>query len=705
MDAPGQQTSMFQRSLGTGRLARERLTVLVITFFSYMCFHASRIPPSITKGVLHPHSESANRLGSYNPKRNPGWLPFSQDLVPTVVSKHGYKVSGSDVCELDKAGVFSCARMGKETNDMPWCNKYISKDFKFSLKLDDGRFSRVDCGIANSTRCWVVYGIYENLTKTERSHFCTDDRRKDKSSRNAHDCVIYVQAGGYHLPAEVDSDIVAWHPVQSKFGKTPDVVPNITDGKVLLGSLMTVYLLFYAFGMFGAGYIADQVSLRLFLSFGMLGSGILVAAIGFAKMLEQHNLLYFYIIYGIQGLFQSIGWPSVVAVMGNWFQGDTRGFIMTVWNSHTSVGNMVGKALSSFALSIKGGGTLNNGNNWPATFFACGSLIATMSIVVFFFLKESPEAAGIDLKDYESNKKLKKDATASLLANTPTTNNSSSNGVHMDTYGSVSNDESNRNMGNEESGGGILRALAIPGVIEFALSLFFCKFVAYTFIYWLPYYLGHIGFPAETAGYLSIFFDLGGIPGGILAGVVSDHLGASFNASRGIVIFTYLALTIPSLYGYRLVTQSLGATGIWLHVVLMLFLGALVNGPYALITTAVSADLGQHESLKGSKALMATVAGIIDGTGSVGAAAQGLVIGWLSSSCRGWNSVFNALGFCSACSAICLARMLWVDFQPNRCSAYKCVIISAIFLLLGAVVYNGYSIINECGGKSVQCAT
>ena len=31
----------------------------------------------------------------------------------------------------------------------------------------------------------------------------------------------------------------------------------------------------------------------------------------------------------------------------------------------------------------------------------------------------------------------------------------------------------------------------------------------------------------------------------------------------------------------------------------MLVCGAFVNGPYALITTAVSADLGSHESLKG----------------------------------------------------------------------------------------------------------
>lgn len=51
-----------------------------------------------------------------------------------------------------------------------------------------------------------------------------------------------------------------------------------------------------------------------------------------------------------------------------------------------------------------------------------------------------------------------------------------------------------------------------------------------------------------------------------------------------------------------------------------MLLGLLVNGPYALITTAVSAELGTHPSLHGSAAALATVTAIIDGTGSVGAA-------------------------------------------------------------------------------------
>ena len=51
---------------------------------------------------------------------------------------------------------------------------------------------------------------------------------------------------------------------------------------------------------------------------------------------------------------------------------------------------------------------------------------------------------------------------------------------------------------------------------------------------------------------------------------------------------------------------------------MLLVVGAFVNGPYALITTAVSADLGTHESLHGNAKALSTVTAIIDGTGSIG---------------------------------------------------------------------------------------
>ena len=41
--------------------------------------------------------------------------------------------------------------------------------------------------------------------------------------------------------------------------------------------------------------------------------------------------------------------------------------------------------------------------------------------------------------------------------------------------------------------------------------------------------------------------------------------------------------------------NAYGSTSMTLNIVLLIITGAFVNGPYALITTAVSADLGTHE--------------------------------------------------------------------------------------------------------------
>ena len=105
---------------------------------------------------------------------------------------------------------------------------------------------------------------------------------------------------------------------------TIEVETVITNGKVLLGSCDTVYLVFYATGLFFSGHIADNTSLRVFLCIGMLGSGLFVAMIGLAHVFQIHSLWYFYVCYAIQGLFQATGWPAVVAVMGNWFGKSTR---------------------------------------------------------------------------------------------------------------------------------------------------------------------------------------------------------------------------------------------------------------------------------------------------------------------------------------------------------------------------------------------
>ena len=48
------------------------------------------------------------------------------------------------------------------------------------------------------------------------------------------------------------------------------------------------------------------------------------------------------------GFVQASGWPSVVAIMANWYGKGKRGLIMGLWNAHTSVGNMLVCSTNAF---------------------------------------------------------------------------------------------------------------------------------------------------------------------------------------------------------------------------------------------------------------------------------------------------------------------------------------------------------------------
>ncbi|XP_066365467.1 putative glycerol-3-phosphate transporter 5 [Miscanthus floridulus] len=72
-----------------------------------------------------------------------------------------------------------------------------------------------------------------------------------------------------------------------------------------------------------------------------------------AYFLDVHALAFFVAAQVASGVVQSIGWPCVVAVVGNWFgHASKRGTIMGVWNSHTSVGNIAGSVLAAAVLEF-----------------------------------------------------------------------------------------------------------------------------------------------------------------------------------------------------------------------------------------------------------------------------------------------------------------------------------------------------------------
>uniref|UniRef100_A0A8C5D3K7 Solute carrier family 37 member 1 n=1 Tax=Gadus morhua TaxID=8049 RepID=A0A8C5D3K7_GADMO len=385
--------------------------------------------------------------------------------------------------------------------------------------------------------------------------------------------------------------------------------------KQLLGAMDYSFLFAYAIGMYLSGIIGERLPIRLYLTVGMLCSGLFTCLFGLGYIYNIHSLAFYVSVQVANGLVQTTGWPSVVTCISNWFGKGRRGLVMGVWNSHTSVGNILGSLIAGSYVS----------SNWGMSFIVPGIIIAAMGVVCFLFLIERTYCHGLLPGVGRASKERGLLWWMSVVE--PLGSETAASGRVPLQQVVVVKSES------EPSAISFMGALRIPGVIEFSLSLLFAKLVSYTFLFWLPLYItkaAHLD--AKKAGDLSTLFDVGGIVGGILAGVISDKLG-----KRATTCAVMLLLAAPTLYGFSMISQfGLGPT-----VAMLLVCGGLVNGPYALITTAVSADLGTHKSLKGNARALSTVTAIIDGTGSVGAAVGPLLAGVLSAG--GWDQVFYML--------------------------------------------------------------
>lgn len=169
---------------------------------------------------------------------------------------------------------------------------------------------------------------------------------------------------------------------------------NGSDASTLFGLLDSCFLITYALGMFASGIVAERCNLRYFLTLGMLLSGLFTCALGGAFYYDIHSLAFFVIFQILSGewlfatlgdrfqllfflgLFQTTGWPSVVACVGNWFNKSSRGVIFGLWNSHTNFGNILGAAIAGAFVDY----------NWGLSFIVPGLIIAGFGLVMFLLL-------------------------------------------------------------------------------------------------------------------------------------------------------------------------------------------------------------------------------------------------------------------------------------------------------------------------------
>ncbi|OQV19837.1 Glucose-6-phosphate [Hypsibius exemplaris] len=464
-----------------------------------------------------------------------------------------------------------------------------------------------------------------------------------KNVLHRQNCSVFTAPEDYLIPEDRLHNWCSWEPFEDD--KTY---------KNLYGWMDFTYLMAYAIAMFFVGAVAERCNLRYFLTLGMIAAGALTVLFGMARFWDIHHLAFFFAVQLIGGALQATGFPAAVALVGNWFGKQRRGLIFGFWNSHASFGNILGSLLASVWVE----------SNWGISFIVPGFTIVAGGIIAFLFIIVEPQDAGFP----RQNGPAPVEAQPAIVIN--------KNGSHelsqflpKDSAAQIQNVAPIVVEVVEDTPLKFWQAFMIPGVIEYALCMFFAKGVAYTFLVWLPVYIKMTlaGSGNAGAGYMSTFFDIGGIVGGILVGAISDLWGA-----RGLISGVLMFIAVP-IMGLLLMFghHSYAVLG-----VLLVLTGLITVGPYSIIATAVAADLGT--SLKGKSKAVASVSGIINGMGSFGAAFGPLIAGAISTAAsrfdpetgkktyEGWNEVFYFLISAQFFASLCLSRLIFREIVRMR---------------------------------------
>ncbi|KAM8933232.1 sugar phosphate exchanger 3 isoform 4-T4 [Lycaon pictus] len=374
--------------------------------------------------------------------------------------------------------------------------------------------------------------------------------------------------------------------------------PSAEEATLFLGTLDTIFLFSYAV-VFVFGTVTEW--------------------------LHFYNKGLYCCLWIVNGLLQSTGWPCVVAVMGNWFGKAGRGVVFGLWSACASVGNILGACLASSVLQY----------GYEYAFLVTAAVQFAGGIIIFFGLLVSPEEIG--LPGIEAEENFEEDSHRPLISD------------------AENEDEYEPNYSIQEGSTitqvkaiSFYQACCLPGVIPYSLAYACLKLVNYSFFFWLPFYLSNnFGWKEAEADKLSIWYDVGGIIGGTLQGFISDVL-----QKRAPVLALSLLLAIGSLVGY-----SRSPNDKSINALLMAVTGFFIGGPSNMISSAISADLGRQELIQGSSEALATVTGIVDGTGSIGAAVGQYLVSLIQDN-LGWIWVFYFFILMTSCTILFISPLI-----------------------------------------------
>ena len=248
--------------------------------------------------------------------------------------------------------------------------------------------------------------------------------------------------------------------------------------KHLEGGMDTIFMFFYAVGLYSSGIIGDKFDAKLVYALGLFLTGIVISV--FASFYPIFNITpndtkneaYYLIIWMFNGLIQSAGWPTSVKIMANWFDEEHSGFVFGLWSANASFGNILGSIIVNYVL--------NNNYSIQYAYYICTIQLFIVAFLILTLIQTQPSPHLLNKNDTNQNE------TINFTDNNDITNDNTN---EIKAYPPIS----------------FIKALTIPNVIIYALCYACLKSVNYTMFFWLPYFLDN-NFSSDVSDNLAIVY-------------------------------------------------------------------------------------------------------------------------------------------------------------------------------------------------------
>ena len=388
----------------------------------------------------------------------------------------------------------------------------------------------------------------------------------------------------------------AVHAVRKTLGTVANPVMQFGYTKVFISYMNAGFMLSYAIGMMFTGTLGDRFKPTLVLLIASVASAAISIVFGvMAPGIKSDAMLFVYVgFWVLNGLCQSCVWPTEVKLMSSWFSNDHAGAIYGIWSANGSVGNILGVQLVALAFAIWDKDA--TGVRWS---FIIPALFLVLVALATFMLPNTKAEAG-------------------LASDEPS--ESSSPNPELPTPPS-----------DDQIKISFWRAWLLPGVIKYGLCYACIKSINYALFQWLTPLLESLGHSSGVSYFVTQMNDVGWIFGGLACGIGSDKMG-----TRAPFVGLFILLSvIPTALMYPYINNVAAVT------VLSTLNGFFAGGAGNVVSSAVCADIGRNDRVKGSKDVTGQVAGIVDGIGALGAAGTQIFIGYMRKD--SWDVVFHVL--------------------------------------------------------------